>query len=102
MWNIPSSATQMDESPTNGQLPTGISGASQKGALQDNGFFGPCPNMNGCSENHTYAFTLYSFNQEKISPTSTSVQTLVSWFSKNANDSTKISVTSNASTTGCP
>jgi phosphatidylethanolamine-binding protein (PEBP) family uncharacterized protein len=102
MWNIPSTATQMDESPTNGQLPSGITGASQKSAMTDGGFFGPCPNMSGCSETHTYTLTLYTFSQEKISPTSTSVQTLVTWFSKNATDSTKISVKSNASTAGCP
>jgi phosphatidylethanolamine-binding protein (PEBP) family uncharacterized protein len=103
IWNIPDSITKMPEGLSGTSPSPEMGGATQKSALGTK-FFGPCPNQpaDNCSKTDTYVFTLYTFNQAKISPTSTSIMTLVSWFSKNAIDSTKISVKSKASTTGCP
>jgi Raf kinase inhibitor-like YbhB/YbcL family protein len=102
MWNIPDSVTKMPEGLSGTSPSPEMGGAQQKSALGTK-FFGPCPNSgSSCSKVDTYAFTVYAFTQAKISPTSTSIQTLSTWFNKNAVDSTKIFVKSNASTAGCP
>lgn len=103
IWNIPSNITEMPEGLGSTATLSEMGGAQQKGAT-GNKFFGPCPNYpptNCKGVTDSYGFTLYTFDKEKISPTSTNVQTLVSWFSKNAIDSTKILVTSNAKQSGC-
>jgi Raf kinase inhibitor-like YbhB/YbcL family protein len=90
MWNIPTTVTQLAE---------GFDGTvyKQKSAVASmaggsNKFFGPCP-----GKKDTYAFTLYAFKEETINPgNNPDVKTLVTFFSKNAIDSTKISVWSDA------
>jgi phosphatidylethanolamine-binding protein (PEBP) family uncharacterized protein len=92
MWNIPSTVTQLAE---------GFAGTlyMQKSAVAamaggSNKFFGPCP-----GKKDTYALTLYTFDEETVNPgNNPDVKALVTFFSKNATDSTKISVWSDAKT----
>ncbi len=89
MWNVPSTVTQLTEG-FDGNL------YKQKSSFGTK-FFGPCPG----GKKDTYAFTLYAFDKETINPgNNANVQALVSFFSKNAIDSTKISIWSEARSSG--
>lgn len=100
MWNIPASVTEMPEGLSGDQFPSEMGGAEQKSAMGgmggSNEFLGPCPDYTHTGATHDYSLTLYAFDQEEISPTSTGVQQLDQWFEQNAIDKTEITATSDA------
>ena len=94
MWNIPITVTGMPEGLGGDAQPAEMGGATQKGAL-GNKFFGPCPS----GDLHTYAFVLYAFDTEEITPP-TNLQQMDGYFEDNAIAQTSISVTSDATSSG--
>ncbi|MBN1602855.1 MAG: hypothetical protein JW915_14695 [Chitinispirillaceae bacterium] len=95
MWNIPVTVTKMPEGLSGDAKPAAMNGAEQKGAL-GNKFFGPCPDYNkkgGIKD--TYAFILYAFEKEKITPP-TNLQQMDQYFDDNDIAKTQISVWSSA------
>jgi Raf kinase inhibitor-like YbhB/YbcL family protein len=96
MWNIPITITKMPENLGSTATLPDMGGAQQYGAMGTK-FFGPCPSSASKIAKDTYAFILYAFDKEKITPTSTTdLQKLDKYFDDNDIAKTQISVWSDA------
>jgi phosphatidylethanolamine-binding protein (PEBP) family uncharacterized protein len=102
--NIPITITGMPEGLGDDAKPTEMGGAEQKSAAAampgggGNKFFGPCPSM-GTRTTDTYAFILYAFEEEQISPPTNTLVALDGYFEDHATATTSISVTSDSLST---
>lgn len=96
MWNIPITITGMPKALGGDAKPSEMGGAEQKSAMfNSNKFFGPCPS----GDLHTYAFVLYAFDTEAITPP-TDLMAMDKYFEDHAIAQTTISVTSDAKSSG--
>lgn len=95
MWNIPITVTGMPEGLAGDAKPAAMGGAEQLGAVSK-AFFGPCPDYSkkgGIKD--TYAFVLYAFDMEKVTPPTVLMQ-MDKYFEEKAIAKTSLSVWSDA------
>lgn len=97
MWDIPASVSELP-----GNLPTGAEITDPVSAKQFNplsaSYLGPCPNIGGGNETHTYVFTLYAMPESETAALAglSSVREMVEAIEEVAIGSATLSGTSNA------
>lgn len=113
-WNIPATVTGLAERLGTGQFPEGLGGGEQfrAGPPHENEFFGPCPAWRHLCfgeerANDAYAFTLYAFDVENITPPEPQadvnyVSLLSEYFDQVAIAVTEVNATSDASPSSAP